>query len=873
MSIRKVKIANGMYWVEIPDTELRILCGSPEDSVKHLIRQGFIHEVEENGVTFESGPTAILLSDVSTQDGSFANVSEFPVLQMLYRQGMIIPGHPNNTGVHPLLIGSESQVRTQMDYIFRGNYGLISEEELFEAGVGIERARELMRLKLKFAFGEIKSPRDFLDACIVEGEKIEIRDNVYIHRIRSNVFEISHNGESVEVDLNLGPGESYEPPYHLGYHALNREYFAVIHSGDGDGWDCNRPSMASILMYQGLIYLIDAGPNIGNTLMSLGINISEVAGVFLTHAHDDHFAGITTLMRADRPLKFYSTLPVRASAMKKLSALMGVHESEFNNFMNFHTLIEGQWNDIVGLEVMPIFSPHPVENTCLIFRSIAEGGYKTYAHMADIVSLSVLKNMITDDDNAPGISQAMYDDVKASYQRTADIKKIDVGGGLIHGEATDFAQDPSEKIILAHRATPLTPSERKIGAGAPFGIMDVLIEGQQDYIYKKAARLLKMYFPDIAPYTLQSLLNGPIVKYNPESFLCKEGTVCDRAIILLSGQVERLGSDTATHAQMPSGAIIGELSAIEGTPLRETFRAISFVTTLHIPAAPFKKFAQSQSLTADIQARVPLRDFLQKTCVFNDNMTRSVLLKLIEASKTVHLNDGHNIDWEGEQCLYLIQEGQVDLVLNGQVKEELSRFNFFGETFVLFGVHPVYHAVARGDVVLLKINAAQVAKVPVARWKLLENYQRRVNKMVINSLGSYHTLEWLDEFLIGIPDMDDQHKKLFQLANGVLKCLNTNAGRPAITQAMDTLLESSKQHFALEEELLNEEIYPDLEAHSGFHTKLISEIEEIASRLNKGKTISCQEFHNFFLSWIVFHILNEDRKYAKFIEESSDFLI
>ncbi|PHS76790.1 MAG: cyclic nucleotide-binding protein [Rhodospirillaceae bacterium] len=873
MSIRKVKIANGMYWVEIPDTELRILCGSPEDSVKHLIRQGFIHEVEEDGVTFESGPTAILLSDVSTQDGSFANVGEFPVLQMLYRQGMIIPGHPNNTGVNPLLIGSESQVRTQMDYIFRGNYGLISEEELIEAGIKPDRAQELMRLKLKFAFGEIKSPRDFVDVCIVEGEKVEIRNEATIHRIRSNVFEISHNGESVEVDLNLGPGESYEPPYHLGYHALKREYFAVVHSGDGDGWDCNRPSMASIIMYQGLIYLIDAGPNIGNTLMSLGINISEVAGVFLTHAHDDHFAGITTLMRADRPLKFYSTLPVRASAIKKLSALMGVHESEFNNFMNFHTLTEGKWNDIVGLEVMPVFSPHPVENTCMVFRSIAEGGYKTYAHMADIASFSILKNMITDDDSIPGISQAMFDDVKASYLQTADIKKIDVGGGMIHGEATDFANDPSEKIILAHRATPLTPNERKIGAGAPFGIMDVLIKGQQDYVYKKAARLLQMYFPDIAPYTLQSLLNGPIIEYNPESFLCKEGTVCERAIILLSGQVERLGSDTTTHAQMPSGAIIGELSAIEGTPLRETFRAISFVTTLHIPAAPFKKFAHSQNLTAGIQARIPLRDLLQKTCIFNDNMTRSVLLKLVESSQTVTLKDGDNIDWDGEQCLYLIQEGRVDLVLNGQVKEELSTLSFFGETFVLFGVHPVYHAIARGDVKLLKINAALVAKVPVARWKLLENYQRRINKMIINSLGNYRTLEWLDEFLIGIPEMDDQHKGLFVFANKVLEKLHKGTERADIIQAMDDLLEASRKHFIKEEQLLANEVYPDLEAHHGFHGKLMLEIEEISSRLNKGKTISCQEFHNFFLSWIVFHILNEDRKYAKFIEESSDFLI
>ncbi|MCG8478860.1 MAG: hypothetical protein MI724_07180, partial [Spirochaetales bacterium] len=65
------------------------------------MRRGLIHKIERRGTQWETGPNAIILSDVSIQNGDFANLSEFPVLQMFYRQGMIIPDHPNNTGVKP----------------------------------------------------------------------------------------------------------------------------------------------------------------------------------------------------------------------------------------------------------------------------------------------------------------------------------------------------------------------------------------------------------------------------------------------------------------------------------------------------------------------------------------------------------------------------------------------------------------------------------------------------------------------------------------------------------------------------------------------------------------------------------------------------
>ena len=51
---------------------------------------------------------------------------------------------------------------------------------------------------------------------------------------------------------------------------------------------------------------------------------------------------------------------------------------------------------------------------------------------------------------------------------------------MIHGVAADFGDDTSDKLILAHTARRLTEDERAIGSGAPFGTIDVLIEGTPD---------------------------------------------------------------------------------------------------------------------------------------------------------------------------------------------------------------------------------------------------------------------------------------------------------------------------------------------------------------------------------------------------------
>ena len=390
--MKKENVANGIFWVEIPEADLRILCGCPADSVKHLTKRGFIAPAEKAGVVYETGPNAILLSDTPIQKGSFANLAEFPLLQMFYRQGMLIPGHPNNTGRRPLLIGLGDQVRSQGEYVFRGNYGLSSLEEIEAAGVAPDEAREMMEIKKWFSFGTIRATSDLVDLRALDADAVELAPGCIVHRTGFNRYEFIASGSSVEVDLTLGPGQEFEPAYDLPPRVARRDEFSVIHVGEGDGWDTTRPCMGSIICSGGLFYLVDAGPHITRSLDALGIGPAEVEGIFHTHAHDDHFAGLTSLVRSDRRLKYYAVPYVRASVQKKLAALMRIDEDRFSRYFDVHDLVPGEWNRVGGLEVKPVYSAHPVETTVYFFRAGTRG---RAAHLRPSLGHRVLRRAVT----------------------------------------------------------------------------------------------------------------------------------------------------------------------------------------------------------------------------------------------------------------------------------------------------------------------------------------------------------------------------------------------------------------------------------------------------------------------------------------------
>jgi len=523
-----------------------------------------------------------------------------------------------------MLIGRRNQVHAQMNYIYRGNYGLTSVEEMTDAGIEEDLAKEYMRLKLKFAFGSIKSTEEFIDTRVVDNDPVELRNGVQITRINFNHYEFEYKGETVQVDINLKNDETYEPPYKLGFYQIPREHFAVIHSGEGDGWDVNNPCMGSILIYNGLIYLIDAHPNIHETLNSLGISVSAVRGIFHTHAHDDHFSGLTSLIQADHRIKYFATPLVRKSVEKKLSALLGV-DNILEGFFEICDINFDEWNDIDGLMVKPIFSPHPVENSIFLFRVIADKCFKTYYHMADISSFDVLQKMITKDKDKPGISIEFFDRVRKSYNIPVDIKKLDIGGGLIHGNAKDFNHDKSKRIVLSHTGRKLSNEEKEIGQRASFGQCDVLISSNSDQYKRYAKKYICDYYPDLDFPKFRDILNCPVITFNPGSIILKQGGGNDYFYLSLTGTVEVIHSKKNIHQFLNAGSMVGEMSTLLNVSREKTYVALGYVTALQVPGNMYRDFVERYNLMENIKSSRTNKSFLSNMWLFHEMASSPVI--------------------------------------------------------------------------------------------------------------------------------------------------------------------------------------------------------------------------------------------------------
>jgi hemerythrin len=861
LRLRKTQVIAGVYWVEAPSVDVRILCGCPADVVKHLMKRGLIAPQERDGIAFETGPNVVLLSDVMVQNGAFSNLAEFPVLQMLYRQGMILPNHPGNTGRKPLLVGSGEQVRAQLQYIYRGNYGLVSEDELIEAGQSPDQAREMMRLKLKFAFGAIRHPSDLLDSLIVDNAPVEIKPGLTLRRIRLNLFEFALGDERVTVDLNLEAREAYESPYPLGFYDIPREYFAVVHSGEGDGWDINRPCMSSILMFQGRIYLIDCGPNVLGVLNALGIGVNEIEGVFHTHSHDDHFAGLTTLVRADHRLKYYATPLVAAAVVKKMAALLSIQDSAFGDFFDVHLLDQDCWNDVDGLEVLPIFSPHPVETTLFHFRAMWEGGYRTYAHCADICRVDVLRSFVTEDDQAPGLSQAMFDRVIADYHRPAHIKKVDIGGGMIHGDANDFRDDPSGKIILAHTAQPLTAAQRAIGSAAAFGKVDCLIQSGHDVIWRLAFEVLRSAFPDVPDNQLRALMNNPMVTFQPGDILLKDRHTPQEVWVILSGSVEAVSAEGGVSNVLSSGAIVGEMTGLFASLSTETYRALGFVKTLKISCALYGDFVRRNDLFLDISRLMERREFLQRTRLFREVVSVKALNRIVREVRKITLAPGEESEVSPDS-MCMVVKGKVGRFVGERRVGTVGPGDYFGEETSIFWTPSMFRMRVLEQTEALILPAAVLADIPSVRWRLLEVWSRRMSTSTDD--GESNSLNWSDDHLLNVVRLDNEHRWMVDLVN-VAQNAALGTDSATLAAALEALDEYANYHFGEEEAVLERTNYPCATIHRQSHAQMAAVLTDLRHEVLIGLPLPNPAAAQMLREWLLTHLAEDDRAIGPFL--------
>ena len=128
---------------------------------------------------------------------------------------------------------------------------------------------------------------------------------------------------------------------------------------------------------------------------------------------------------------------------------------------------------------------------------------------------------------------------------------------MIHGEAHDFEDDMSCKIVLAHRADPLTNSQKEIGSSAMFGVVDALMPDQTDNLRRFSFDFLRDYFPFMEPRYLRTLLNHPIVEFTLGSIILRKGRKSEDVYLIVTGMVEKIRSKDDVYNVISAGDLIG----------------------------------------------------------------------------------------------------------------------------------------------------------------------------------------------------------------------------------------------------------------------------------------------------------------------------
>lgn len=127
-------------------------------------------------------------------------------------------------------------------------------------------------------------------------------------------------------------------------------------------------------------------------------------------------------------------------------------------------------------------------------------------------------------------------------------------------------------------------------------------------------------------------------------------------------------------------------------------------------------------------------------------------------------------------------------------------------------------------------------------------------------------IQWKDSYRIGVNLIDEQHKKLFDLAEeaeDMLKLPNHLDKFDEIVEIVNELREYVKYHFEEEEKILFNIQYHKFFKHKVAHNDFISYIYELdLDEIDKHQNEEILKLLRTLNDWLVEHVLVEDREWA-----------
>lgn len=124
-------------------------------------------------------------------------------------------------------------------------------------------------------------------------------------------------------------------------------------------------------------------------------------------------------------------------------------------------------------------------------------------------------------------------------------------------------------------------------------------------------------------------------------------------------------------------------------------------------------------------------------------------------------------------------------------------------------------------------------------------------------------IKWKDDYNLGVKQIDEQHEKLFEIADRAFKLLKNDFVMDKYDKIIEILVELKEYtifHFKSEEDYMLNIGYKNFLSHKVEHENFIQEINNInLDDIDLDQDESVRKILDFIVDWIDKHILSQDK--------------
>ncbi len=129
------------------------------------------------------------------------------------------------------------------------------------------------------------------------------------------------------------------------------------------------------------------------------------------------------------------------------------------------------------------------------------------------------------------------------------------------------------------------------------------------------------------------------------------------------------------------------------------------------------------------------------------------------------------------------------------------------------------------------------------------------------------TTNWNDSYLLGIPMIDNQHKKFFVILDNLVT-LNQKQEKSEMHSLINELQNYVIYHFQTEEDLMVKSHSPNIDLHVMEHELFRKKVEEFHHSYYNNNEELLNEMISFMRKWLIIHISETDAEYADSIKNT-----